>query len=620
MSEFHYVRTTGVDGGVDAADGPAIGVDLETLLKDGLPPVKVALEIISSLCEILDIADEDGEIHGDVSPEFIFVDDTGAVSLEGFGTDRDSSQAPEREPVGTSTDLYGLGFTAFRLLSSEPIEPPMDDPDAHDDGVIDSVVGMNFGEIPEEFHGDIQWFIAKLMSWEPDDRPPAIEAWRTFIAFADETPGIVIEDWSPDAIEGGGERRDAAQTGRQELPEPEEDLSGPTKMKGPLAKGAIDFNGGGSKPGSATAFWSKDALKGALSEPTEDTAPDAGAPAGGGAGGFKPSAAQATSFWSKEQMDAMRQGGEAPRPKRGGGSNRPPRAQPPAGPPRGGPPPSPPGGPRQPAPGGAGRHFAPTVPPEVDEGAPPLQNQPPPPGAPGGAPFAQGPAAGPVAQGPGGPMGPPPGPAGIPSEEEGGNKNMMLAGIVGVVLLLLCLGIGGTLGGWYFLGKGSSSSSSSATATSDKTEEPEPEPKRTQDTSKPPSTPEPAPAPSPRPAPRPSPRPSPRPAPRPVSRPAPKPAPMTRPHPAPMTRPSPAPAPTSGKVRVTFDLGGRGTVGCSDGQQREVDGSKTVEFEAYQLPLSCMIKVDSGRWAGLISKSGTIKCSGSVSTFTCTGP
>ena len=38
MSEFHYVRTTGVDGGVDACDGPAIGVDLESVLKNDYQP------------------------------------------------------------------------------------------------------------------------------------------------------------------------------------------------------------------------------------------------------------------------------------------------------------------------------------------------------------------------------------------------------------------------------------------------------------------------------------------------------------------------------------------------------------------------------------------------------
>ena len=63
MSQFHYVRTTGVDGGVDAVDGPAIGIGLDELLRAGLPPFKEALEIIAALCEILDIAEEDGEVH-----------------------------------------------------------------------------------------------------------------------------------------------------------------------------------------------------------------------------------------------------------------------------------------------------------------------------------------------------------------------------------------------------------------------------------------------------------------------------------------------------------------------------------------------------------------------------
>ena len=72
------MRTTGADGGVDACDGPAIGLDLESILSDGLPPVNVTLEIIASLCEILDIADQDGEVHGAVHPKFVFIDETGA--------------------------------------------------------------------------------------------------------------------------------------------------------------------------------------------------------------------------------------------------------------------------------------------------------------------------------------------------------------------------------------------------------------------------------------------------------------------------------------------------------------------------------------------------------------
>ena len=88
MSEFHYVRTLGEDGGVDAVDGPAEGMSLDEILKDGLPPYKVALEIVSALCEILDIAEQDEELHGDICASRVFVDDVGAVSIEGFGVER----------------------------------------------------------------------------------------------------------------------------------------------------------------------------------------------------------------------------------------------------------------------------------------------------------------------------------------------------------------------------------------------------------------------------------------------------------------------------------------------------------------------------------------------------
>ena len=94
MSEYHYVRTLGEEGGVDRCDGQAIGIDLESVLEDGLPPWKVTLEIIAALCEILDIANEDDAVHGDVDPEYIFVDETGAVSLEGYGSGIDRSRAP----------------------------------------------------------------------------------------------------------------------------------------------------------------------------------------------------------------------------------------------------------------------------------------------------------------------------------------------------------------------------------------------------------------------------------------------------------------------------------------------------------------------------------------------
>jgi len=613
LSEFHYVRTLGVDGGVDACDGPAIGVDLETVLKDGLPPHKVALEIIAALCEILDIADEDGEIHGDVTPEFVFLDDTGAVSIEGFGTERGSSRAPEGDPDGTLTDRYGLGYVTYRLLTTEPLEPPLDDPDGHDDEVIDAIIGLNLRGIPEGFHGDIQWFLAKLMAFEPEDRPSPEETWKAFIAFADETDGPLLDEWAPEGIEGGGERRSAESAGRAEPPEDAEDLSGPTKMKGPLARGAIDFDGGGAKPGSATAFWSKDAMKAALAEPTQEEDEQA-APGHT----YQPSAAQATSFWSKADMEAMRQG-----PKRGGGRQgaRAPKATPPGGPGPAQPPPAGPPAAAKPPPG-----PAPTPPPQQQQ---PFAAQPqpvagPPPGGPppGGPAIAQGPmAAGPVAQGPAAPGMPGPMPPGMagpqPEAEEGGNKNMMIIGIVVGVLVLLCLGIGGVAGIGYLLSGDKDGTSTSVSeededkGRADEDEEDRGGGKLTTDTA----------APAPKEAEPAAPvsvgvksTPTPAPAPKPTT------TTTTRPRPKPKPAPAPAPTPTTGKVKVTFNVGQRGTIGCSDGQRKEVDGSKSMEFEGYNLPISCMIEVQGGMWAGLLESAGTVRCTGSGASFSCSGP
>ena len=99
MSDFHYVRTPGTAGGVDAAEGPAIGVELDAVLDVGLPPFGIAMRLIAAVAEILAIAEEDGVVHGDIEPVSVLLDDTGAVSLEGF--DRRKTSAPEGTPGGS---------------------------------------------------------------------------------------------------------------------------------------------------------------------------------------------------------------------------------------------------------------------------------------------------------------------------------------------------------------------------------------------------------------------------------------------------------------------------------------------------------------------------------------
>ncbi|MEN0066636.1 MAG: hypothetical protein AAGA48_31170 [Myxococcota bacterium] len=304
MREFHYVRTLGPEGGVDACEGPAVGVDLDTILAPGVPPWRVSLELIAALCEILDIADEDKEVHGDVDPRYIFLDETGALSLEGFGTLRDSP-VPGADPKAPSTDLYGLGAVAIRILSAHRLPAQLPETQAsHDDAVIDAVLEVDLEGLPEAMQGDVQWFLAKLLSHDAGERPSALDTWRTFIAFASAVEGPGLGDWAAEAVEGNGDRRSSDIT-----PSDAEVLTGARRGAGPLSQRLPIPQGAGG-----TAFWTKDDMKKAVhgNEEVQAERPPMGV--GGGT---------ATNFWKPEQLAAMADGkADAPRPKRAVGEGQ----------------------------------------------------------------------------------------------------------------------------------------------------------------------------------------------------------------------------------------------------------------------------------------------------------
>ena len=301
MRRFHYVRILGEDGGVDACEDHAIGLDVETVLRDGLPPMRVALQVIAGLCEIFDIAEEDNRVHGDLRVEHVFIDDTGAISVEGFG--QRHSRAPERDRVDTLTDLYGIGAIAYQLISGSPLPDLPGDSERHDDAVIDLVLEISFGDLNEEMVGDVQWFIAKLLSFDPVDRPPAVETWRTFIAFAESARGPDFVSWCLDALDGGGLRRGAAAPPEEGSPLRTNDLEGPLMSQGPLKQGGIAFQAAGGAAGG-TAFFTKEDMRAALDSEAKRPKPAAG-------GG------EATSYWTKQDLANMEKNdSQAPRPKR----------------------------------------------------------------------------------------------------------------------------------------------------------------------------------------------------------------------------------------------------------------------------------------------------------------
>ena len=612
MSEFHYVRTPGTDGGVDDAEGPAIGLDLETVLQSGLPPWNVAMEIIAALCEILDIADEDTQVHGDITPKVVFIDETGAVSLEGFGIERQATPSPEGVPKGTSTDLYGLGYTALRTISSQPLPHPMPRGEDIEELVIDAALAIDLSQLRDEMQGDVQWFVAKLMSSVPEERPKALEAWRTFIAFANELEGPDIAEWCAAALDGGGARRQEGALGSAPAAEPvsvpaeaappvpkEEELGGPVVQRGPLASEIRFDDGGSSSRAGATAFWTRKDIKKALDRAAVVDAEE-GPPMGIGGG-------SATSFWTRAQLDAMARGDDAaPRPKRAAGegarrmANTPHRHH------------------QAPAPDTVRRDLDINHPNETSFQPRPVAKPPsdalvPPPGqgvgsaeppgqektvakpesTPSVKPARPQPA---VAKAPPAVVPPPVEPTPDEPARQGGGLTFVLFGGgvaafgVGISLLLVVVVV------------------VVAVVMSRDTETVEPLPRPQQERTDVQPTPKPPPTPRvERPKPRPErPKPPPSPTPAPVVDPAPpNPAPRVTPQPSPRLSTDPF-ATTDARVQLTST--GAGSISGCQNDTLKFDGRRTFSVEGYRLPATCLVVIDDARGVFQVFGSGRISC------------
>lgn len=306
---FHYLRRPQAEGGVHALDGQAPGRSLHELVQAGPPPLKVALEIIAALCEILYFAEEDGETHGDVHPRNVYLDGDGAVALHGFGRRLRETWAPERRIVGPASDRYGLGYTAYRLLSGHDLDDHAVTADAHEDAVIAAVVDLPLGDLPQGWAPDIQYFIARLLAFHPDERPQAYTVWLSFIAFASDAVGTPLSAWAHDAIAGTAERRDLDRA-RDPAP-PEELLSGPSVREAGLQPGEFTPREIEPRGEISTRFFTKDELRSALGVEPEDD------PTGEFENPFEPRAHETTAFFSRAEWREQAMGAaSAPRPVR----------------------------------------------------------------------------------------------------------------------------------------------------------------------------------------------------------------------------------------------------------------------------------------------------------------
>ena len=256
---WYYTREAGDEGQILTDEGTPAGVPLSELLVPGPLPVQPALELVACAADAVSIAEEDHAVHGDLKPGDIYVDATGSISLSGYGEARRSGRAPEPQPVGTATDVYGLGITLYAVLAGTPMGQVPRDRDGHDDHIVSRLLGIEWGALADKaWMSDVQSFLCSMLAYEPDERPTALDVANVLFHVASQTGGESLQAWSARAVPAAGGARALRPTPSAPM---EEDLGGPQELGGPVSQ-AIKVRKAASAKGESTAFWSRERDRG----------------------------------------------------------------------------------------------------------------------------------------------------------------------------------------------------------------------------------------------------------------------------------------------------------------------------------------------------------------------
>ncbi|MGI8495479.1 MAG: serine/threonine protein kinase [Pyrinomonadaceae bacterium] len=200
----------------------------EVLKKEGRLPFRRAVEIATSICEVLDEAHSLGIIHRDLKPANIMLNERGIFVLD-FGiakmlhTDNRESlnlsmtgtgflvgtpyyMSPEQclgEKVGAQSDLYSLGALLYEMIAGRP---PF-----NDDILSALIIKHATAEPPpiEQFSPDVppalSVIIKRLLAKKPEDRPASAAETRDLLQASLEGQTAPLKNYatqinqSPDA-------------------------------------------------------------------------------------------------------------------------------------------------------------------------------------------------------------------------------------------------------------------------------------------------------------------------------------------------------------------------------------------------------------------------------------
>ena len=262
----HYTREAGYDGGIYTGSGDAPGVNLSDLLDRGLPPLRAALEIGAAIADIISISEEDGTSHGDIKPSFVVISEDGSVSVEGYGSERKRTRAPESSPQGIPTDIYGLGVVMHALLSNNPLGSLSKDADAHDSSVVEKVQAIDLHAVADKpWSSELRLYLATILAFDKTERPEAVDIANVMGNASDDTPGEDLAGWAKRTVTAAGGGKSASKLRQGQA----EDLSGPMSGIDESISPAIVVPT--TNDAQSTAAWSKDRIADLVAQQDEET-------------------------------------------------------------------------------------------------------------------------------------------------------------------------------------------------------------------------------------------------------------------------------------------------------------------------------------------------------------
>ena len=173
---FHYIRKYGSEGKLQRIDG--LGTEGLSLRRFSLHhdlSLRVSLEILSFLADIISDSMKNSFVHGDIKSENINVLQDGSIILNGYGRPRRQTLAPEGV-LSIPGDVYSLGVLMLELLSGQSdIELPLEET-MHNQKVLEIFLSIDWKEwSSESWLPNMQEYLISLLFFDPSSRPHPLD-------------------------------------------------------------------------------------------------------------------------------------------------------------------------------------------------------------------------------------------------------------------------------------------------------------------------------------------------------------------------------------------------------------------------------------------------------------